>query len=173
MSDPTMVDVKCFFWKQNPINILHLFSTNLSKLYILTRAFLLLKKLVEIVRIAYFQPTKTLISSTIDQKSFKDIVFSHTCYSLHLCRIVYSCLKKTVSRSYSIVQGVPRNITVARRRESRLSLWLYLWYSVVNLLSYVWFVEQNHKIIQVLTFPKCGLPFLSCQYYRRYLELYG
>ena len=154
-----MVDVKCFFWKENPINILHLFSKNLSKLSILTRAFLLLKKVVEIVRIAYFQLTKTIISSRINQKSLIFTVFSHTCYSSHLCRIVYSCLKKTVSRSYSIVRGVPRNITVARRSESRLSLWLYLWYLVVNLLSYVWFLEQNHKIIQVLTFPKCGLPF--------------
>ena len=45
--------------------------------------------------------------------------------------------------SFFIIQGFPQNITVARRVESRL--WIYLRHSVVNLLSLVCFWNNNTK----------------------------
>ena len=67
--------------------------------------------------------------------------------------------------SFFIIQGVSRNITVARRVESRL--WIYLRHLVVNLLSRVSSWNNNHKILVVLGFRKCDLPYLCCHHYWR------
>ena len=42
------------------------------------------------------------------------------------------------------VQGVPRNMTEARRLESRLWYLNKFEYFVVNRLKHVWFVKQQH-----------------------------
>ena len=70
--------------------------------------------------------------------------------------------------SFFIIQGFPQNITVARRVESRL--WIYLRHSVVNLLSLVCFWNNNHKMLVALVFQKCDLPYLCCHHYWRYWE---
>ena len=48
--------------------------------------------------------------------------------------------------------------------------WIYLRHSVINLFSLYDCYNKPHKILIVLGFPKCSLPFLCCQYYRRYWE---
>ena len=71
------------------------------------------------------------------------------------------------------IQGVPRNMRVARRLKSRvktLNLFVTLSRQPTFTFMILETINNNHKIILVLTFLKCSLPFLCCQYYRRYEE---
>ena len=62
------------------------------------------------------------------------------------------------------IQGVPRNMTIARRLESRLwYLNLFVTFSILSTLTCM-------ILETIITFPKSGLRFLCFQYYRRYKE---
>jgi len=52
------------------------------------------------------------------------------------------------------------------------NLWIYLRHSVVNPLNMFDFWNNNHKILLVLGFLKCGLPFLRCHFFQRYWEFH-
>jgi len=67
------------------------------------------------------------------------------------------------------VQGVPRNMTVAKQLEGRL-IYVKLFAAYVFQPAFTCTILKTiyHKILLV---PKCGLTFLCCQYYRRYLEI--
>ena len=66
-------------------------------------------------------------------------------------------------------QGVSRNMTVAKRLEGRLRyMKLFAAYVCQPALTCTILKTIYHKILFV---PKCGLTFLCCHYYRRYLEI--
>ena len=68
------------------------------------------------------------------------------------------------------LQGGSKNMTVARQIDRRLwSLNLFLTFSRPTYLHMFNSWNKNHKILLVLAFPKCDLPF-CCQYYRRYID---
>jgi len=68
------------------------------------------------------------------------------------------------------LQGVPRNMTIARRPGSRLwYLNLFATFSLVSTLTCM-ILETIITILIALEFPKSGLRFLCFQYYRRYKE---
>ena len=62
------------------------------------------------------------------------------------------------------LQGVPKNMTVPTQIDRRL-----LTFSRPTYLHLFNSWNKNHKILLVLAFPKCDLPF-CCQYYWRYWE---
>jgi len=71
-----------------------------------------------------------------------------------------------------ILQGVPRNMTIARRLESQSRLRymnLFVTFSLLSTLKCM-ILETIITILLALAFPKSGLRFLCFQYYRRYEE---
>ena len=70
-----------------------------------------------------------------------------------------------------LIQGVPQNMTVARPYESCFwTLNLLETFSRQPTFTCIIFLINIRDILRVLVFPKCGLPFLCCLYYRRYEE---
>jgi len=95
-----------------------------------------------------------------NKKVWVVLFLSLTCGFYHICWWISSFSRKTM---LALKQDVLKVV---------FEFLIYLWCSVVNLLSHVGFSwNKNHNIFLVLAFPKCGLPFfLCCKYNRRYQE---
>ena len=66
------------------------------------------------------------------------------------------------------VQGVPWNMTIARRLF--FGIWIYLWHLVFIYFNMNDSWNNYHIILLALAFPKSGLRFLCFQYFWRYKE---
>ena len=66
--------------------------------------------------------------------------------------------KKQEAKHKIVECKVSQKMKVANELNVVFIFWIYFWHSVDNMFDY-W--NNNHKIILIMAFPKCGLPFFA------------